>query len=118
MSEFDHDYYLLDKDLKQTVLCMKCSFPVKSPEYSKEKTKELYNEVKVEWSYGNGIKADGVVITCPGCKDFHFSDEIATKIRRQVIQALELQMKKANKKDEEINHIKNLFSQMKLVGRV
>lgn len=118
MSEFDHDYYFLDEKMKETVLCMKCSQAVKKPGYTKEQIRDLYTEVKVKWQYGNGITADGVVITCPSCKDFEFSDSVSQKIQKQVIKALELQMTRANKNQDEINHLTNLFSHLKLVGRV
>ena len=49
---FDHEYYTLNDDLKETVLCMKCAFPVKKPEYTKEDVRKYYNEVKVKWTYG------------------------------------------------------------------
>lgn len=114
---FDHEYYTLNDQLKETVFCMKCAFPVKKPDYTKEDVKKYYNEVKVKWTYGDKIVTDGVIITCPDCKDFQLSDEEKPKILNQVIQALELQMRKTEKKEDEINNLKNLFSNMKLVGR-
>lgn len=118
MSNFDHDYYSLNDELKETVLCMRCAFPVKKPEYTKDQVREYYKEVKVFWSYGNGITANGVLITCPNCINSDLSDDDKKKIKRQVIQALELQMKKDKKDQQEIDSIKNLFNKMDLMGRI
>lgn len=114
---FVHSYYSIDENSKETVLCMKCAFPVKKPGYTKEQVREYYKEVKVKWAYGNGISADGVVITCPECLDFVLDDDNRVKIKTQVIDALELQMKKVKKDPKEIEYLKNLFNQMTLTGR-
>ena len=90
MSEFEHDYYLPNKERKQaTVLCMRCAFPVITPEYSKVEVLRYYNEMPIEWESINGAKVRGIIILCPTCKTIDLRESELPLIHRQIMKGLQ-----------------------------
>ena len=107
---FSHNYFSVDPTTKkQIVLCMKCEKTIKSPSLTKE--------VPVQWIYRNGMKGEGVVITCPDCINFELTDEVKVNIKAQLIQAFELEMSESGYSKEQTQEFMKLFSEMNLVGR-
>ena len=90
MSDFEHDYYFPSKQKKRaTVLCMRCAFPVITPEYSKEEVFRYYNEMPIQWENKDGVKVMGVIILCPTCKVMDLKEDDLPRIHRQIIKGLE-----------------------------
>lgn len=97
MSEFEHAYYIPNKNRKRaTVLCMRCAFPVITPEYTKEDVYRNYQEVPIEWESHNGKRVRGVVILCPNCKVIELKEDELPKIHEQIIKGLEAEAAMAN----------------------
>lgn len=117
MGEFEHDYYSIEISernvAKETVLCMRCAFPVRKPEYSKSEIFQHYREIPIEWSTDDGVKYNGVVIVCSKCEFVDLKDEDFPKIYKQIINGLEHQSKKVNlPMPKSFEHIK-IFRQIK-----
>jgi len=117
--DFGHDYFSIDENTKKRiVLCMKCGFPVKKPGYTKEQVNKFYKESGINWKHSSGIMAKGIVITCPDCQNFEINDDVREKIKKQIINALKVEIKFSGNTDEDVNDVTNMFNQMSLVGRI
>lgn len=113
MSDFEHDYYFPSKDRKRaTVLCMRCSFPVISPQYTKEDIKFYYREMPIEWENMNGAKVVGVIILCRHCEMMDLKEEDLPKIHRQIIKGLDDEAKWANLPKETELRDKKIIGQL------
>lgn len=114
MSEFEHDYYFPNKQKKRaTVLCMRCAFPVITPEYSKEDVFRYYNEMPIEWESHEGAKVRGIIILCPTCKVMDLKEEDFPKIHRQIMKGLEDESKWANLPMPEALRDRKIIGQVK-----